>query len=302
MRLQLPALALSTTLLGWPLSTHDAKRTPRVAMRGSTFDEPSWLCDEQNCVEGQVHLTTDPAEMQGMHCVLQEGLHDADGKPIWACLPVDVDQPQQQQQQQQSPPGHQQQQQRRPPEHHGRQGQPAPRRRDVIASAAATAAAASTAAAVRRSAASAADLAELANRPRAPAGQGSLVYEVLAAQAAVKKLLDDEDTFRTMVSIGLPTPAGYVPPQLSFSLFKKLEGDASDPGVFMDAAIEYVEYARDASDLVELARLSRTNGAGPAATQDYLDRALIAARGAGKALQRMVPLLPGQDQRASNDV
>ena len=47
-----------------------------------------------------------------------------------------------------------------------------------------------------------------------------------------------------------------------------------------------------ANDLVELTRMSRTNGGGPAAVQDYFERALVAARGAAKALDRMVPLLP----------
>ena len=55
---------------------------------------------------------------------------------------------------------------------------------------------------------------------------------------------------------------------------------------------EYIEYTRDANDLIELARMSRTNGGGPAAVQDYLERAIFAAKGAGKALDRMVPLLP----------
>ena len=40
--------------------------------------------------------------------------------------------------------------------------------------------------------------------------------------------------------------------------------------------------------------MSRTNGGGPLAVQDYLDRAMFAAKGAGKALDRMVPLLPGR--------
>ena len=53
-----------------------------------------------------------------------------------------------------------------------------------------------------------------------------------------------------------------------------------------------MEYARDANDLLALAQMSRTNGNGAAAAMDYLDRALVSLRGAGKALDRMVPLLP----------
>ena len=103
--------------------------------------------------------------------------------------------------------------------------------------------------------------------------------------------MEDEETFRTMVTIGLPVTS-LVPPQLSFSLFKKLEARTSDPGEFMDAAIEYVEYSRDANDLVELARLARMNGGGTQAIQEYLERSIVAARGCAKAMDRMVPLLP----------
>ena len=95
-----------------------------------------------------------------------------------------------------------------------------------------------------------------------------------------------------MVTIGLPTGSLQMPPQILFNLFKRLEGSTRDPGEFMDAAIEYVEYSRDANDLIELARLTRTNGGGPQALQDYLDRAMAAAKGAARALDRMVPLLP----------
>mmetsp|Transcript_24460 Transcript_24460/g.78615 ORF Transcript_24460/g.78615 Transcript_24460/m.78615 type:complete len:186 (-) Transcript_24460:105-662(-) len=122
------------------------------------------------------------------------------------------------------------------------------------------------------------------------------VYAILQAQRTTQRLLADEDTFRTMVAIGLPTGSLQMPPQLLFSSFKKLEDTVSDPGAFMDAAIEYVEYTRDANDLVELAALDRKNGdpndpRTAIAVQDHLDRSMVAARGAAKALDKMVPLL-----------
>jgi hypothetical protein len=95
-----------------------------------------------------------------------------------------------------------------------------------------------------------------------------------------------------VLQLGLPLGTLKPPPNLQFALFKRLEASVKDPGEFMDAAIEYVEYARDANDLVELARLGRSNGAPAAAMLDYAERALAAARGAGAALDRMVPLLP----------
>ena len=125
------------------------------------------------------------------------------------------------------------------------------------------------------------------------------VLPVLAAQSNLRWLsnADDVATFKTMLKIGLPiTPTSQLqtPPIIQFALFKAIEPTLPerDAGPFMDAAIEYVEYARDANDLVELARMSRTNGGGPLATADYLDRACDAARGASKALDRMVPLMP----------
>ena len=116
--------------------------------------------------------------------------------------------------------------------------------------------------------------------------------DLLAAQVRVRKVLGDADTFRTMVAIGLPTDSLQLPPNLPFALFQRLEPTVKDPTTFMDAGIEYIEYARDANDLLQLARMSRTNGGGPLAVQDYTARCLAALKGAERALDRLVPLLP----------
>ena len=93
------------------------------------------------------------------------------------------------------------------------------------------------------------------------------VFPILSAREDVKKLLADEETFRTMVSIGLPTgnlqmvhacnittshdPAcpllvllpscilssSSQPPIILFNLFKRLEPTVRDPDEFMDAAM-----------------------------------------------------------------
>jgi hypothetical protein len=125
-------------------------------------------------------------------------------------------------------------------------------------------------------------------------GGALYIFPILQAQKDARVLLEDEQTFRTMITIGLPTSGTsvQVPPNLSFSLFKRIENSAIDPGEFMDAAIEYIEYTRDANDLVELARMARTNGGGRLAVADYLDRAVEAVKGSDRALARMVPLLP----------
>ena len=52
-----------------------------------------------------------------------------------------------------------------------------------------------------------------------------------------------------MVAIGLPTGSLQTPPLIQFNLFKRLEDSTRDPGAFMDAPIEYIEYTRDADDL-----------------------------------------------------
>mmetsp|Transcript_37965 Transcript_37965/g.91070 ORF Transcript_37965/g.91070 Transcript_37965/m.91070 type:complete len:139 (+) Transcript_37965:1-417(+) len=124
------------------------------------------------------------------------------------------------------------------------------------------------------------------------AADGATVMPILGAQQNVRKILEDEQTFKTVVQLGLPLGTLQMPPNLQFSLFRGLENKVRDPGDFMDAAIEYIEYARDANDLFQLAQMSRTNGNGIAAAMDYVDRALVSVRGAGKALDRMVPLLP----------
>ena len=52
-------------------------------------DATTWLCDDGSCVETQhMVLCTEPND--AMHCVLQEGL-SIDGKPVWACAPVNLE-------------------------------------------------------------------------------------------------------------------------------------------------------------------------------------------------------------------
>ena len=52
-------------------------------------DATTWLCDDGSCVETQhMVLCTEPND--AMRCVLQEGL-SIDGKPVWACAPVNLE-------------------------------------------------------------------------------------------------------------------------------------------------------------------------------------------------------------------
>ena len=49
-------------------------------------DDPAWLCDGDECIEGLVFLCAAPSEptLPGVRCELQPGLHK-DGHPVWAC-------------------------------------------------------------------------------------------------------------------------------------------------------------------------------------------------------------------------
>ena len=106
-------------------------------------------------------------------------------------------------------------------------------------------------------------------------------------------MLEDENKFRTLTTLGLSSASLPLPPNLAFGYFQGLEAQVRQPDVFMDAAIEYIEYLRDANDLVALARLGKANGAPVTAIADYADRALESVRGADASLQRLVPLLRG---------
>lgn len=229
---------------------------------------PPQLCDEKVCVDTpELVITTDPSTVPDMHCVLQEGL-SMGGKPVWACGAEE----------------------HRPGET-AEERPSKPRKRVPPPSMSLAAPARCTG---RRALVAAVTAATLGGRPAASwaADLDISARRILAARSTTTKLLEDEQTFRTMVKIGLPTDSLQLPPTLAFAMFKELEPRVAEPGEFMDAAIEYVEYQRDAKDLLALAVLSRGNGAGPDAVQDYVDRSLLAVRGADKALQRMVPLLP----------
>jgi len=221
--------------------------------------QPPRLCDEKACIETpELVITTDPRAEPDMHCVMQEGL-SMGGKPVWACA-TDAAGP--------SEP-----RKRAPPP--AMSLAPVSGRRAVVAAVAAAAA--------------------LGGQPSASlaaAGLDAPNLRILAARSTTTKLLEDEATFKTMIKVGLATDTLQLPPTLPFTMFKELEATVTDPGEFMDAAIEYVEYQRDAKDLLALAVLGRVNGAGSEAVQDYVDRSLLSVRGADKALQRMVPLLP----------
>ena len=133
-----------------------------------------------------------------------------------------------------------------------------------------------------------------------PACAAAPVLPVLAAQSNLRWLsnADDVATFKTMLKIGLPiTPTSQLqtPPIIQFALFKAIEPTLPerDAGPFMDAAIEYVEYTRDADDLVSLAIGAKRQNAPLDIVDDYVERAITAAQGAKRAVDRMVPLLPG---------
>ena len=96
-----PATMLMLLMRGWHApsparaSSLQASSSSNVGESGAAChilahgDATTWLCDDGSCVETQhMVLCTEPND--AMHCVLQEGL-SIDGKPVWACAPVDLE-------------------------------------------------------------------------------------------------------------------------------------------------------------------------------------------------------------------
>ena len=87
--------------------------------------------------------------------------------------------------------------------------------------------------------ASGADLQALARRPMADGGMAAEAFQLTVAQSQVKKILeDDAQTFRTMVTIGLPTASLQMPSPITFPELRRWEARVANPDAFMDAAIE----------------------------------------------------------------
>ena len=96
-----PATMLMLLMRGWHApsparaSSLQASSSSNVGESGAAChilahgDATTWLCDDGSCVETQhTVLCTEPHD--AMHCVLQEGL-SIDGKPVWACAPVNLE-------------------------------------------------------------------------------------------------------------------------------------------------------------------------------------------------------------------
>ena len=96
-----PATMLMLLMRGWHApsparaSSLQASSSSNVGESGAAChilahgDATTWLCDDGSCVETQhMVLCTEPND--AMHCVLQEGL-SIDGKPVWACAPVNLE-------------------------------------------------------------------------------------------------------------------------------------------------------------------------------------------------------------------
>ena len=132
----------------------------------------------------------------------------------------------------------------------------------------------------------------------ADVGTSTAFLPILAAQSSVKATLADEETFVTLVKLGLPLSGRLqTPPIILFGVFKQLEPLSKDPDAWAVAAVDYVENTRDADDLRALAKaaaqeVARGDTRMAAAVQDYTDRMMVAVRGSAKALEQLVPLIP----------
>ncbi len=145
----------------------------------------------------------------------------------------------------------------------------------------------------------------------AVAAEEKAAAEVLAAQAALKELLQPsgKDAFKNGLSAG--DPSAKLPKPVAFTTFQKLEG-TSEPE-FMEAAIYYMEAFRNARDLVKLAKLTKqqvqvsvqsgdkretktiaygdAEGSALDSAENYAERALKEVLGASLALDEAVKFM-----------
>lgn len=135
------------------------------------------------------------------------------------------------------------------------------------------------------------------------------IFPILGAQRTLDKLLAEEQLFRSLIKTGLPTGELQLPPVISPTLFERLASRVRDAEAeaLREAGMCYVREARDVDELVAFAMRSLSLGkqaeadkrvAEAAAREveldDYLDRAMRAARCASTALARVVTLLPAK--------
>lgn len=121
------------------------------------------------------------------------------------------------------------------------------------------------------------------------------VYPILMAKRAVENILENEENFRKLVRLSLPTGALQLPPEINPNVFERHAERCTDADAasLRAAARCYVRAAYDANELVEFAYRGRAQKRlSDEQVVEYLDGALTACRKCKDALGTIVALLP----------
>lgn len=110
-------------------------------------------------------------------------------------------------------------------------------------------------------------------------------FPLLSALQRIEALQADEATFRTCVTLGLPTGRLQMPPMLESGLFLNLELAAADPTALRAAAQAYTADALQANQYLAYAEAAQQQQEG-AEISKYLDAAFLAVERCSASLQR----------------
>ena len=118
---------------------------------------------------------------------------------------------------------------------------------------------------------------------------------LLMAKRAVENILENEENFRKLVRLSLPTGALQLPPEINPNVFERHAERCTDADAasLRAAARCYIRAAYDANELVEFAYRGRAQKRlSDEQVVEYLDGALTACRKCKDALGTIVALLP----------
>lgn len=130
-----------------------------------------------------------------------------------------------------------------------------------------------------------------ASASRARAMSALPTYPLLEAQRNIDKLLEDQDAFRTCVTLGLPTGRLQMPTVLENGFFLNLELSATDPKALRAAAEVYTIDAAKANEYLTYAEAAQIDS-DAAATKQNLDLAFSAVDRCKASLMQVLAQLP----------
>ena len=112
-------------------------------------------------------------------------------------------------------------------------------------------------------------------------------FPIQAAQGGVDALLADEETFRAIVAMGLPTGSLQMPPRIEKGVFLNLELSATDPTALRAAAEAYTQDAAKAEEYLTYAEGAQLQGDNESIRAN-LDAAFAAVQRCKTSLQRVL--------------